>query len=343
MMVAERFVEEHSGLQVEVYVRVVRHADDGLGLEFLLPDGLNPDLWDVLLRNAVLLQEQNALLHTLRVLRTAMFLCRICRAEAHDAIELLGGELDQMRTDNAIEIAYGAERLLAAGPDAEMMRAHPPLVLGILKHGSWADELTRQLWVGLLATSCSLDGKDKSNKEFAELLVNVTRSQCRIFLCGCRKVLEARRESGGGGSTRVIVTPSQMIRLTDRHDMTRNATDVAHLFTQGILEKNFDFTSYIPTEAIDITPSRLGLELYERGKGDCVDPGTTVDVWEGFAEDAFSPRGDSHDDAEETLQPVSPLAADPGKKGKPKSGTKKKVAKPKENAQTVKSRSKKAR
>jgi hypothetical protein len=309
-----------------------------------LPDGLNPDLWDVLLRNAVLLEDQKAILHTLRVLRTAMFLCRLCRAEANDAIELLGGALDPMRTDNAMEIAYGAERLLAGGPDAEKMRAYPPLVLSILKHGSWADELTRQLWVGLLATSCSVDGKDESNRELAELLVNVTRSQCRILLCGCKKVLEARRETGGGGSTRVIVTPKQMIRLTHMHDMTRNATDVAHLFNWGILEKNFDFTSYVTTEAIDITPTRLGLELYERGKGDCVNSDSTLDVWEGFAEEeAVSPGRDSRDDAEGALLPVSPLAADRGKDGKLKLVKGKKVAKPQGEAQTVKRRSKNAR
>jgi len=362
-VVAERFVEDQSGPQVEVHARVVRHAHDGLGLSFVLPDGLNPDLWDVLLRNAVLLQESKDILHTLKVLRTAMFLCRLCQAEAHDAIELLGGALDPTRTENLMEIAYGAEKLLAAGPDAEKMRAHPALVLNILKHGSWADELTRQLWVGLLATSCSVEGKDESNSEFAELLVNVTRSQCRVFLCGCRKVLEARREIGGEGSARVIVTPEQMIRLTAMHDMTRNATDVAHLFITGIVEKNFDFTSYVVTESIDITPSKLGLELYERGKGDCVKPDLTLDVWEGYsgeevlalagpttetvpelkAQDEASIDSNLSDDAERTLPQASPLAADGGKDGEPKSVKGKRVAKSPGDAQTVKRRSKKAR
>jgi hypothetical protein len=249
-----------------------------------------------------------------------------------------------------MEIAYGAERLLAAGPDAEKMRAHPPLVLSILKHGSWADELTRQLWVGLLATSCSVDGKDESNSEFAELLVNVTRSQCRVFLSGCRKILEAQRETGGGSSTRVMVTPEQMIRLTDMYDMARNATDVAHLFITGIVEKNFDFSSYVVTESIDITPSKLGLELYERGKGDCVKPDLTLDVWEGFSgEDVLALAGptadtdtelkaqgeasidsNSSDNAEGTLPQASLLAADGGKEGEPESVKGKRVAKPEE-------------
>ena len=356
---AERLAEDHSEPQVEVHARVVRHAHDGLGLAFVLPAGLNPELWDVLLRNAVVLQEPKDVLHTLRVLRTAMFLCRLCQDEANDAIELLGGKLDPTRTENAMEIAYGAQKLLAARPYAEKMRAHPPLVLSILKHGSWADELTRQLWVGLLATSCSLDGKDESNSEFAELLVNVTRSQCRILLSGCMKVLEARRTSGDAGPTRVILTPEQMIRLTAMYDMTRNATDVAHLFITGIVEKNFDFTSYVTTEAIDITPSRLGLELYERGKGDCVETGSTLDVWEGFSgEDAVGLSGptaelkgqdgtaigsESFDDVEGTDPQASPLAAVRGKDGEPEVVKGRKVAKSREEAQTVKRRSKKAR
>jgi len=57
------------------------------------------------------------------------------------------------------------------------------------------------------------------------------------------------------------------------------ATDFAYLFNSGIIEKVFDFTSYVPMDSFDITPAPLGLELYERCKGHCIKPDSTLDVW----------------------------------------------------------------
>jgi hypothetical protein len=275
----ERSWEDPSEPKIEVQARVVRHADDGIGLSFVLPEGLDPNLWDVLLRNAVVLRDPNEILRTLRVLRTTLFLCRLCHAEAHDAILLLGGELDHPRTEKAMEIALGAEMLLALEPNAERMRAHPPLVTSILKHGSWADDFTKHLWAGLLATSCTLDGMDESNIPFAELLVNVTHAQSRIFVAACIKALELNGGTESPPATRIILTPKQMIRLTAMYDLTRIATDVAYLFTSEIIEKNFDFTSYLPTESFDITPTRLGLELYRRCKAERMKHDSSLDVF----------------------------------------------------------------
>jgi hypothetical protein len=275
----ERLVEDHSEPQIEVQARVVRHADDGIGLSFVLPEGLDADLWGVLLRNAVLLAEPRDILHTLRVLRTVVFLCRLSHAGAHEAIQLFGGELDEPRTENAMEIAYGAEKLLAAEPGAEKMRANGHLVTSILRHGSWADDLTRQLWAGLLATSCTPDGNDESNHAFADLLVNVTHTQARIFLAACIKALQLKSHGEYLPSTRLILSPEQIIRLTGMYDLSRVATDFAYLFNSGIIEKVFDFTSYVPMDSFDITPAPLGLELYERCKGHCIKPDSTLDVW----------------------------------------------------------------
>jgi hypothetical protein len=226
------------------------------------------------------------------VLRTVIFLCRLCHAEANEAIQLFGGELDIPRTENAMEIAYRAERLLAAEPSAEKMRARAHLVTSILRHGSWADELTRQLWAGLLATSCTVDGMDESNGPFAELLVNVTHTQARIFLAACLRALRLKSQGEYLPSTRLILSPEQIIRLTGMYDLSRVATDFAYLFNSGIIEKVFDFTSYVPMDSFDITPAPLGLELYERCKGHCIKADSTLDVWEDnqpLAQAAVSP------------------------------------------------------
>ena len=55
--------------------------------------------------------------------------------------------------------------------------------------------------------------------------------------------------------------------LTGVHDLARNATDVVYLFNLGLIQKVVNFTSYLPLDSFDITPSRLGLELYKHCHG----------------------------------------------------------------------------
>jgi hypothetical protein len=277
----ERLARNHSEPQIAVQARVARHTEDGIGLSFVLPEGLDSNLWDVLLRNAVVLTDQKEILHTLRVTRTTLFLCRLCHAEARQAILLLGGELDEARTEKAMEIAHGAEKLLASEPNADKMRAHPHLVASILREGSWADDYTKQLWSGLLVTSCTVEGTDESNTVFADLLGNVTHYQSRIFVAACTRALELMSGTGYPPPTPIILTPEEMIRVTGMYDLSRIAMYVAYLFNSGIIEKVFDFTSYLPTESFDITPSRLGLELFERCKGSCIKLDSPLDALAG--------------------------------------------------------------
>ena len=277
----ERVSGDSSEPQVAVQARVVRHADDGIGLSFVLPEGLDANLWDVLLRNAVVLTDPKDIVYTLKMLRTVLFLCRLCHAEAREAIMALGGELDLPRTERAMEVAHGAEKLLASEPDADRMRAHPQLVASIMKNGSWADDLTKELWAGLLATSCTVEGTDQSNSVFVELLVNVTHTQSRIFIAACMKALQLMSAAEPPSPIRIILTLEQMIQLTGMYDVTRIGRDVAYIFNLGILEKNFNFTSYLPVESIDITPSRLGLEFFERCKGSCINAELPLDLSKG--------------------------------------------------------------
>ncbi len=301
----ERLARDHSEPQIAVQARVARHAEDGIGLSFVLPEGLDPNLWDVLLRNAVLLTDQKEILHTLRVLRTTLFLCRLCHAEAHEAILLLGGELGEPRTEKAMEIAHNAEKLLASEPDADRMRAHPHLVASILREGSWADDITMHLWAGLLATSSTIEGTDESNTVFVDLLENITHYQSRIFIAACTQAFELMSGSGYPPPTRIIFTPEEMIRITGMYDLPRIAMYVAYLFNYGIIEKVFDFTSYLPTESFDITPSRQALELFKRCKGHCIKLNSPLDV--SAVAEPFPPSDVSEDDKEALPPPLTGL------------------------------------
>jgi hypothetical protein len=270
--------EDKPELQIVVQARVIRHGEDGMGLSFVLPTGLDLSLWGVLIRNAVVMPEQKDVLFMFRMLRTILFLCRICQAAASEAILLFGGELSGPRTENALEIALGAELLLGFEPHADRMRADPQLVASILRNGSWADDdLIKRLWKGLMTSSCTLEGTDQSNKDFVDALFNITPAQGLIFVAGCQRVMELTPKIGDLPSTRIILGPEEITRITDMTDRSRIATNLSYLYNLGLIESNYDFTSYVPAQSFDITPSRLGLKLFNQCKGSFLKPCSRLD------------------------------------------------------------------
>lgn len=265
--------ENGSDLQITVHARVARQGDDGIGLSFVLPPGMDTNLWAVLVRNIVVLTDQSQIAQMFRTLRAILFLCRICGSEAEEAILLLGGHLDADRTAAVVKIAISAENLLASEPDADRMRAHPKLVASILREGSWSwsvDEVVMQLWVGLLVSSCSLDAPDDSNQLLVNLLIHMTPNHAKILIHGCKRELDSDREGENSPSASIILNMEEMVALTGQPDITRNATTVAHLFYLGMIPKNFNFTSYLFEENIEsfnITPTRLALTLFKHCHG----------------------------------------------------------------------------
>jgi len=260
--------ENVSPFKIDLQVRVASHGSDGVGLGFVLPTGMDPDLWEVLVRDADIKMETNHVSFLFRLVRTVLFLCRLCPSGAQEAIHLLGGELDESRTKSAIEIALSAEKHIAGEPNGDNMRAHPQIVADILKDGSWSnDDLIQQLWAGLLASCCTLDGLDESNRRFIELLTQVTEIQARILVAGCRRSNEPGSGITGKPPQEIIIMPEEMIQITGITDLYRNATDLSYLFNFGLLNKVFDFTTYLPKDNFNITPSSLGLELYKVCRG----------------------------------------------------------------------------
>ena len=256
--------ESNSELQISVQTRAAWQGEDGVALEFVLPPGMNPDLCAALLHDIVSLTDRGQVADVFRHLRTVLFLYRLCESQADEAILLLDGRLDTDRTATLFKIAFAAENLLAAKPDAIRMRAHPKLLANILREGSWApDEVTLKLWVGLLASSCSVDAPDDRNQIFVDLLVHITPTEAKILLPACERAISAMPGPENAASAPIVVSPHEMVQLTGVHDHSRNSTDLAYLFNLGLVEHLFDFTSYRDIESFDITPSSLGLELYK--------------------------------------------------------------------------------
>lgn len=57
-----------------------------------------------------------------------------------------------------------SERMLRVATDYEDKKALPRLVVLTLEQVYWVDaDEVREMWAGLLASSCTIDGKDESN------------------------------------------------------------------------------------------------------------------------------------------------------------------------------------
>src|ERR1035441_5865146 len=219
----------HSEFEIDVQAQVASYGKDGVGLGFVLPIGLNKNFWDVVIRNADARPETEEVSFLFRVVRTILFVCRLCPSITPDDIQALGKELDEARTRSAIEIALKAEMLLAHLPDADDMHAHPQIVASILRNGSWSgDDSMRQLWAGLLVSSCTVEGTDESNRDFVELLVQVTDAQARILVAGCKRATESMSGLEGERSKEIIITPEEMIQISGMYDAYRIATEVSY-------------------------------------------------------------------------------------------------------------------
>jgi len=273
-LLEEGNAEKHPECRVSVHARVVRQGEDGLGLSFVLPPGLDSALWGVLVRNIAMLKVRSQIEEMFRILRTILFLCHLCYTEAGESILLMGGQLTSERVDRLIKIAITAEDRLASEPDFERMRTDPKLLAHILRDGSWAeDEVLLKLWTGLLVSSCSVDASDESNHVLARLLSHLGAEPLKIFVHGCERVLASAAEVGSSASGSVHVDVEEMNRITGRADLRRPGFVMTQLNNLGLLAKVFVVSSYVTVESYDITPSRLGLELYQhclgqRGKVD---------------------------------------------------------------------------
>jgi hypothetical protein len=248
-----------SELKINIPARVASQREVGVGMAFLLPEGMDKDLWEYVVDSVDTQTESKDTQSIFRMVRAMLFLYRMCASRAVEPISLLTGEQNEARKASMLEIVLAAEKLLVNEPDADELRADPTIVAGILKEGSWQrDDLIHRLWCGLLASSCSKDDNDLSNQDLIELLVEITASQARILMEACRRA-SAQTADNGSTKRRIIITAEEMGGVTNLY---RNASEVANLHGNGLIEKNFDFSTHSTVTDLDVTPTQLGMRVF---------------------------------------------------------------------------------
>jgi hypothetical protein len=143
-----------------------------------------------------------------------------------------------------------------------------------IEHGSWVDaDEVQEMWAGLLASSCTKDGKDESNLMFMNLLAQLTTSQARMLSYGCEKS-EKRLTSSGLiiNPLGVYVTMAELVSIAGIDDVNRLDRELDHLRTLGLLSIGMFNDPQGPMIG-DLSPTSLGLQMYVRCQGYTGPPG----------------------------------------------------------------------
>ncbi len=192
------------------------------------------------------------------------FLSRICLPAAEEFGLLLRDKVSSWRSNNAVAIANKAQTLLQEQDQGLVVSAHPRIIFSTLEYGSWAeDDLMQNLWAGLLASSCTPDGKDESNIIFINILSQLTSSQAKIISHICQNSDTFMGEGGLIFSDEFHMEAVDLLEISGINDIHQLDRELDHLrslelINQGFNEKNL---------RAEVSPHALCLQLYARSQG----------------------------------------------------------------------------
>lgn len=253
--------------RIQLHADPVRYGRNGVGLSFVLPTGMDPQLWERPPRDHLRCSEPEYVVQEFRLARALAFLGRISPPAQEELKGLLHDELSNVRVECVVNVALKAEGRLMFQFGGDRLLADPDTVIRIVHAASWADtDVVQDLWAGLLVASCTPDGCDKSNMVFIKLLGQLATIQTRILLAVCEKALTV----GSGDQVsdgRIFSTSEELIQMTDTHDLLKIHRSIAQLAEFGLLEKSVRASFVSETEGATTTPTSLGLQMYARCLG----------------------------------------------------------------------------
>ncbi len=148
--------------------------------------------------------------------------------------------------------------------DLNNTHAHPRILGRIVESGSWVDDdYVQELWAGLLAASCTPDGKDESNLIFVNLLGQMTALQAVILKISCEQANKSVDRNGLVFATTHLTDLIPFQAACGCTDLPRLDRELDHLRSLGLFQGGVIQFG----DEVDLTPTSLGLHFYMRCKG----------------------------------------------------------------------------
>jgi abortive infection alpha-like protein len=200
---------------------------------------------------------------------------RICLPVAEEFGLLLRDRVSYWRAIQAATIAQKTERKLNARSVEGPVQAPPRLVGLAIEQGSWTDDdAVQEMWAGLIASSCTADGKDESNLIFMNVLSAITASQAKLLSYACEHSGKATSSSGlVTAYTGFYITLHELTSIAGVDDIHRLDRELDHLRALGLMERGLFAEPVILSDAqdspytADIAPTSLGIHMYVRCQG----------------------------------------------------------------------------
>lgn len=203
------------------------------------------------------------------------FMSRICLPAAEEFGLLLKDVVQDWRKANFVAMARRAERILVEQNALGSVHAHPRLASHIIEEASWIDDsVVRDMWAGLLASSCTESGDDDSNLLFTTLLSQMTKVESRIMKYACEKAEKVASPNGLLIVRRDIeVSFVQLQEIAEEKDVHRLDRELDHLIGIGLLRaERTGFSAYDFELSAGLGPTPLALQMYARCCGSSRSP-----------------------------------------------------------------------
>lgn len=207
------------------------------------------------------------------------FLSRVCLPAAEEYGLLLRDNVASWRLQRAALLAKKAEEKVRLHHGDENVVVHPRIAHSVLDEGSWVeDDVVHDMWAGLLASGCDMDGSDDSNIVFIGLLKQLTSIQVRILRFAVESADKYVTSVGWPVGESVRVDINRLQEIAGTRDLLRLDRELDHLRSLELIGAGlFSGGGFSPdSDEADISPSPLALHLYVRAEGF---PGTPVEYW----------------------------------------------------------------
>lgn len=254
--------------RANVQAKSVWWGEDGVGLDFVLNEEIEFNLWDGPLTGTTGDHEPEDIIREFRIAEALSFLAQICPEKTRDLTQLFRKEFSHTRSNTAVEIVLEAARTLTFRPDVAQLRIHPDLIMRIMDLGSWAEDASvRRFWSGLLIASCVVGTPSDENLVFVEPLNQLLSKHIRVFVAACTRAKLTQAADGTLHAETTTVTFEEIFHITGARDISKNERDMGHLFLMGLLDDRKRSLALLPVDEANLTPTPFGLELYARCKG----------------------------------------------------------------------------
>jgi hypothetical protein len=270
VLLKEDATERDHEHRVSVQARVVRRDGEGVGIAFVFPEGTEFQPWQRAKTKRSDESEADFILRELRLARALGFLRRLCPWSADEVNHALLDRFSNKRVACAVEVALKAEDILQRHGHVAQPFIAADLLMRILEGGSWIEEdWIRRMWAGLLVSSCSADGQDRSNLPFIDLLARLTPIHLRILSFVCHRGVEALAAGQSEAVLDLYSTAEELMEAADSHSFPRIQQTIGQLSSVGLLADTARPSYVVMSDRskTKTTPTPLGLKMYARCNG----------------------------------------------------------------------------